>query len=80
MLILAQNSVLNFKNRGVSVKEDVNIPARIVSNIQNYIELEYNFEEAFVVDIRRDADKFQLVKIKGFGFMDDLLKQLKSNI
>jgi hypothetical protein len=70
----AQNNVLNFNTRGVSVKGDINIPARTVSNNQNYIELEYNFEEAFVVDIRRNVDTFQLVKIKGLGLMDDIGK------
>jgi len=69
--LLAQNKVLNFSTRGVSVKDEIALPARDVSTNQNYIELEYNFKEAITTDISRNDTTFQLVKIKGFGFMDD---------
>jgi len=72
--IFAQNSVLNFNTRGVYVKEEVATPTQNVSNNQNYIDVEYNFEEAIVSDIRRDNNTFQLVKIKGFGLMDEIGK------
>ena len=42
----AQNNVLNFNQRGISVKEDISTPVRNVSTNQNYIDLEYDFEEA----------------------------------
>jgi len=70
----AQNKVLNFNTRGVSVKGEITTPARSVSNNQNYIDIEYNFEEAVATDIIRNNDTLQLVKIKGFGFMDDMGK------
>ena len=72
--LFAQNNVLNFNTKGISGKGDVDIPTRIVLNNQNYIELEYNFEEAIAMDIKKNDETFQLVKIKGFGFMDDLGK------
>lgn len=46
----AQNNVLNFSKKSVSVKEKINIPIRNVVTNQNYIELEYYFEEAVTID------------------------------
>ncbi|MDR0232021.1 MAG: hypothetical protein LBI82_07870, partial [Dysgonamonadaceae bacterium] len=70
----AQNNVLNFNTKNISVKEKIGIPARTVSTNQNYIDLEYNFEEAIAVDIKRNDENFQLLKIKGFGLMDNIGK------
>jgi len=70
----AQNNVLNFRHRSVSVKEEINTPVRNVSTNQNYIDIEYDFEEAIAIDIRRNDETFQFIKIKGFGFMDNIGK------
>ena len=74
--LFAQKNVLNFNTKSISVKGEINTPARTVSNSLNYIELEYVFEEAIVNEIRRNDTTFQLVKIKGFGFMDNLGKPM----
>jgi Peptidase family C25./Propeptide_C25. len=72
--LFAQNNVLNFSTKNVSVKDEITIPTRNVLNNQSYIELEYNFEDAIAIDVRRNDETFQLIKINGFGFMDDLGK------
>lgn len=73
-LSFSQNKKLNFKKGINTEKKESLMPSRSVSESKNYIEINYNFEDADVIDIKHDTDQFQLIRVKGFGVMGDVGK------
>ena len=74
VLTFSQNRNLHFKN-GITTEKKENLkPNRIVSENQNFIEVNYNFENANIFDIKQDTSQFQLLKVKGFATMGEVGK------
>ncbi len=68
VLAFSQNSNLHFKNGLTAEKKENFQPKRNVSENQSYIEINYNFENADVFDIKQDTNQFQLLKVKVFCY------------
>lgn len=73
-LSFSQSKKLHFKKGINSDKKESLLPSRSVSENKNYIEINYNFEDAGVINIKQDTDQFQLIRVKGFGIMGDVGK------
>ncbi len=69
-----QNNILHLKNSVAEIMEKTNHPLRTVEEKENYIEVEYNFNNIDVYNIERNDKLLQLIKIKGFSLMDNVGK------
>jgi hypothetical protein len=74
VMTFPQNRVINFKNGNTTEKKESSQPIRDVSENQDYIEINYHFEDADVFDIKQDTNKFELIRVNGFASIGDVGK------